>query len=215
MNRAPILVLLAVAVAGAGIYLFVSGGSGGPEPSAPEPAEPDSEAAESPGAPSGVRPELPAESPGEGEPTGSEPRLASRDYVEYRSDAGTRIRDHRNREVAVDPEAPVRRPFKTLDIEPKVVASMGRELRGVARRCRDAHRSEIGEAARVQPRVSFQIREGRLAITEAQLSLRNIPEDGEFASCVSSGAIGLTIEAPDHAEVERHTMTIPIDLDRV
>jgi hypothetical protein len=212
MTRLVIFAVAGAALAAA-LYVLLAGG-GSEEQSAPAPEAPAKETA----APAADRPALPAES-GEAESASGNRRAASPsasgDYVEYIGESGNRVRDHRGRDVPVDPDKPVRRPFKSLDIEAKVVARMGTELRGVARRCKSQHAAEVVAGSRIQPRVTFEIREGRLAVTAAEMAVHNLPEGGSLAGCVYSGAIGLTVEAPGHREVERHTMTVPIDLDRV
>ena len=212
MNRIVIFAVAGAALVAALYFLLAGGGSEEPTAATPKPAE-----TAEPSASPADRPALPAES-GDAASAGDRravTRAASGDYVEYIGESGNRVRDHRGRDVPVDPNKPVRRPFKSLDIEAKVVARMGTELRGVARRCKSQHAAEVVKGSRIQPRVTFEIREGRLAVTAAEMTVRNLPEDGSLAGCVYSGAIGLTVEAPGHREIERHTMTVPIDLDRV
>lgn len=214
MNRAPLLALVAVAVAVAAYFLLARGEDHAAKTPAGEPEATARADQGGGGSSASTGPRLPAD-PSAGSGAAERPATQRGDFVEFRSDAGVRIRDHRNRDVAVDPDTPVRQPFKTTRIEPGVVATMGRELRGVARRCVRDHASEIGEGARVQPRVTFEIHQGRLSITDADIGLENIAEDSQFAACMSSGAIGLTVEAAGHREVEHHSMLVPIDLDKL
>ena len=89
---------------------------------------------------------------------------------------------------------------------------MGQELRRAAEACKVKHGDEVGDGARVQPRATFSIREGRLTISNVEITVEEITEDGQFQSCVQTAALSLVIEAPGHREIERDVMAVPIKL---
>lgn len=210
MSRVWIAVAGVAIAAVIGLFVLLDGDDGGetaaktpaPQVAGDEPSPPD------PGTPEPARPELP-------DSDDSKPQNSGPGYIEYVNDAGVRIRDKRGRDVETNYEAPVRRPFKSLDIDARVLDKMGRELRGVARRCKEAHGGDISAGGRIQPRVAFEIKQGQLTVTEAQISLTNVKKDGEFQRCFYSGAVGLAVAAADHRDVEHHKMLVPIDLDRL
>lgn len=137
-------------------------------------------------------------------------------YVEHVSEDGMRIRDKRGRPVAnTDLERQPKLPLKAVNIDSKVVLEMNKKLKGVARKCKAEHPGDVTKGAQVQPKVAFEIKEGQLNVTEADLKLTSIDEDSEFSRCFHSGAIGLAVAASGHRDVERHRMTVPINLDRI
>ena len=207
MNRVWIGIAAVVVVAAAGLYVLLDAGSEAPVKTEPPEVKNDQPPATDPSSPTPERPALPER------PDVTAGKTTSTDYVEVINDAGVRIRDKRGRVVNTDYEAPVRRPFKSLDMDPKMLDKMGRALRGVARECKRAHPGDLAAGARIQPRVTFEIKADQLNITAAQVSLTNVKEGGEFQRCFHSGAIGLSVAAAGHREVDRHKMLVPIDLD--
>lgn len=207
MNKVWIGVAIAALAAGIGLYVLLSGGDESRAKTAADSVDNPSNPSVPP--PTPVRPELPDRTATAGA------RTDSPGYTEYINDAGVRIRDKRGRVVATDYEKKPRRPFKSLDIEPVVLDRMGRALRNLARKCRKAHGGDLGDGARIQPRVAFEIKEGQLNVTEAELSLTNIKSGGEFERCFYSGALGLAVAAEDHKAIEKHKMLVPIDLGKI
>jgi hypothetical protein len=204
---------VAAAVLAAGVVLYVLLGRGGDEPKktkAPEVAikTPATAATDGPR----PRPELPKRSAIDNT---ADP-YAKGGYTEHITADGVRIRDKRGRPVPnTDLEKRAKRPFKALDIDAQVVAEMGNKLRGVARKCKQAHPGDLTSGARVQPRVAFEIKAGQLSVTEAEVALEAIADDSEFSRCFYSGTIGLAVAASGHRDVERHRMLVPIDMDKI
>ncbi len=129
----------------------------------------------------------------------------------YSSD-GTRIRDYRTGDAPMrNPEAPFRKPLSVTKIKPALASRMGGELRKVANRCRSEHSAEVGEAAKVQPRATFEVKDGQLLVTDVEISLTNIPSGGDFESCLQSGVLGISVNAEDHPDIKEHKLMVPID----
>lgn len=159
-----------------------------------------------------TRTKAPDRRPDRTKPAGDDDDGAERPFETITKD-GTRVRDFRtNNAKPRDLDIPVDSRDKTKKVNPRVVTRMGLELRRLAKDCAEKHADEIGENARVQPRATFTVREERLTVTDVELSLTAIAENGSFQSCMESAALGVVIEAPGHIEIPSDKMLVPIDL---
>ena len=128
-------------------------------------------------------------------------------------DNGTRVRDYRGTGAPIrNPDAPIKPPFRSKRIDAKVVATMGQAMKRAAKKCQSEHTAEVSEGAKVQPRATYTIKEERLVVTDVDITLVNIEENGGFRSCLQSAALSVTVDAPGHRDVEKDTMAVLIRL---
>lgn len=195
----------AVIVAAAAVILYLalntddSTAGSRPVSEAPEPAPTPAPTPERPGPP------VVADS-------GSDAAPADEDKPrEYMVD-GVLIRDHRKNKGsgAVDLPRNIHRP-NTRQIASTLTHDISGKLQGLMAECvATVPREARGEKPRLEGTVFMTIKDHQVRITEATVQLRNVEGESVAAAkqCMEQRSVGITVPAPDEADLERYSISI-------
>lgn len=207
-GRAPLVVLAAVLLLGIGLLVWKLKGGAAESSDAPASSEQRSAAVDNRTS-SSARPtptlgdsDDPLDDDGTGElesdPALSDPRVAP----------GTRIVDNRGREPTG--VAPTKEP--EFVVAAPVIREMRRVLRGQMVQCQEAHKSEIGDDARVSGQLGVSIQSEVLTVVDLEVDHTGVPESGKLLECARQALAGLQMRAPGHDDVKRHVIRFPFNL---
>lgn len=166
-------------------------------------------------------PDTPAPTPAPDRPSGT-PVVADRGSDTPAPDAedkpheymvdGVLIRDHRKNKGsgAVDLPRNIHRP-NTRQIASTLTHDVSQKLQAVMAECVQAiPREARGEKPRLEGTVFMTIQNHQVRITEATVQLRNVEGDSVAAAkqCMEQRSAGITVPAPDEADLERYSISI-------
>jgi len=128
--------------------------------------------------------------------------------VERIGGGGEEVRDHRsNPGPGADQVTQPQSPVVERKVEPATTAAVRGALRPVVEHCRSTiDASALAPDAYLQVVVVVHIAGGTLTVDEAEVQLRNI-DDPSIGDCVRDGALGLSVAAGKHPDVDRATLT--------
>lgn len=131
------------------------------------------------------------------------------DVLEYVTDGGILVRDHRADKSAPAPLDGLPRPGQTRRMQPDSVASVRNVLRPIVRRCEQAlTAADLGAEPVLQVVVTVSIKDQRLTVDEVQTHTKDIA-DPEIGACVRDAFAGHQLDVPTEGDISSYDLTHP------
>lgn len=185
------------------VALQTSPSTDGPSAATPAPRVPDAPAGDDPTG-SRSRPAV--------APTGPSPDDDDDDdddVLEYMTDGGILVRDHRADKSAPAPLSNLPQPGRTHRMKPDSVAAVRNVLRPIVRRCeRAVTAASLGTEPVLQVVVTVSVKDQRLTVDKVDTHTKDIAST-ELGDCVREGFAGQQLDVPTEEDIPSYDLTHP------
>lgn len=207
MSSRTLLWIFAALVAAGIVALLIALGS---SPEAEQPvvaqANPSTPARDGPPRP-GVRPSVTVT---QGEPTAATRADGDDDVLEYITDGGVIVRDHRADKSQPADLTNLPRPGRARRMQPESVAAVRTILRPIVNGCeRQVAADSLGAEPVLQVVVTVSVKSETLTVDKVTAHTKDIPSGTELEACVRDGFAGASRAVPGEVDIDAFDLTHP------